>query len=315
VRRSTVIAAGIALYGANHARPVRAQALEKLHDIGPPTEDMTNAYWAVKTGLFARNGLDVELTPAANGTAALTAMIGGSYEICRASVPALFAAHLREIPVVIVAPALLARASDPFARLQVAPDSTVKTGSDLNGKTIGAPALNDLNCLATKAWVDKTGGNWRSLRFVEIPNSAMEAAIVSKRVDAAILQQPQLALSLSNGTTKTVGNGWAAIAPTFLAGAYAARIDWANAHADTLHKFNRVLTEATNYVNTHQKETEPLVAELTKLDLSAVAKMPRGFNAPTVEAAQLQPFIDASARYEHIARAFPAREVIWEGLR
>ena len=43
------------------------------------------------------------------------------------------------------------RRRNPLSLLQIAPDAAYKTGSDLNGKTIGTPALNDLNNLLTAA--------------------------------------------------------------------------------------------------------------------------------------------------------------------
>ena len=290
-----------------------AQGAEKLQVAGPPTEDSTNVLYGIKSGLFGRAGLDVEMISTSSGTAAVTAMVAGTYPIAKTSLLALFNAHLRGIGVVIVAPELLYLARSRFALLQTAPDAPYRTGADLNGKTIGVPALNDLNTLATRAWVDKNGGDWKSLKFTEIPNSAMEPAIVQKRVDAAILQQPQLDNSLSAGTTRTLGDGWGAIAPTFLAGAYVARLDWVSQHADAIRKYNRALAEATTYVNAHPNETAPLVVELTKIEMPVVAKMIRSTNATTLDTALIQPFIDAAAKYETIPRAFPARDLTWNG--
>jgi NitT/TauT family transport system substrate-binding protein len=291
----------------------RAQAPEKLRAAGPPTEDATNIYYAVKNGLFARAGLDVEMVNTSSGTAATTAMIAGTYEIARTSILPLLAAYLRNIQVAIVAPELLTVASNPFALLQIAPDAPYRSGADLNGKTIGVPALNDQNSLATRCWVDRNGGDWRSLKFTEIPNSALEAAIAQHRVDAAILQQPALDVSLNAGTTKTLGNAYNAIASTYMSGAYVARSDWAAQHADALRRFNRVLGEATAYVNGHRQETAPLVVELTKIELATALKMHRAINATTLDAGLVQPLIDAAARYEHLPRSFPAREIMWSG--
>jgi NitT/TauT family transport system substrate-binding protein len=307
--------AATSLLALGSLRPARAQALDVIKSAGQLTEDITNIFWAVKTGLFQRNGIDLQLVGTNSGSAAMAAVVTGSYEMARVGIPASFPAHLRGIPIVIVAPGLLARSSNPFSLLQTANDAPYKTGADLNGKTLGTPAIGDLNTLAVKAWVDKNGGDWRSLKFVEIPNSAMEAAIVQKRVDAGVIQSPQLAQSLQAKTTRTLGDAWGAIAPTFMAGAYFARTDWANAHGDLIRRYNKVYTEASNYVNTHYKETEPLVAELTKMELANVSKIPRGFNAPTMDVSLIQPLIDASAKFEHIPRGFPARDLVWEGFR
>jgi NitT/TauT family transport system substrate-binding protein len=309
---STLALSSVALL-ASSLRAGAQGAPEKLRIAGPPTEDSTNLFYAIKTGMFTRGGLDVEMISTSSGTAATAAVISGTYEIAKTSLMALFTAHLRGIPIVIVAPELLHQARSPFALLQVAPDSTLRTGSDLNGKIIGVPALNDLNSLATKAWVDKNGGDWKSLKFVEIPNSAMEAALTQKRVDAAILQTPQLDASLSAGTTKTIGDGWSAIAPSFMAGAYVARGDWAAQHGEAVRRFNRVYAEATSYVNTHHAETVQYVVELTKIEVANAGKIRRSQNGTALDVALVQPFIDAAAKYETISRGFPARELFWNG--
>jgi NitT/TauT family transport system substrate-binding protein len=301
---------GLAVLGT--ARSVQAQgALEKLRVAGPPTEDATNLFYAVKTGIPQRNGLDIEMIGTASGTAATTAVIGGTYEIARTSLLPVITAHLRGIPVVIVGPDNIYTTRNPFSLLQVAPDATFRTAADLNGKTIGTPALNDFNMLATRTWVDKNGGDWKSLKFVEIPNSALEAAITQKRVDAAILQTAQLDASLAAGTTKTFADALAAISPQFLSGVYIARREWAAQHTEALRRFNRVLNEGSAYVNTHAAETVPLVVELTKIEVTTATKMHRTINGTSVEAAQLQAIIDAAAKYDQIPRAFSAREIIY----
>jgi NitT/TauT family transport system substrate-binding protein len=159
----TAALAPLALLGGT--RPVRA-ALDPLQIAGVPSEDMTDCYYAVKTGMFARNGLDVTLEATSSGAAATAAVVSGTYPIGKSSLLALMSAHLQGIPLVAVAPAILNEPQNPRSLLQIAPDSPYKTGADLNGKTIGVPALGDATSVAIRAWVDKTGGDWHSLKFV-----------------------------------------------------------------------------------------------------------------------------------------------------
>ena len=314
MRRSTAVSSLAALAAAAMARPAWAQAAEKLQVCGTYTEDMTNIFFGVKTGLFTKEGLNVELIATATGAAATTAVIAGTYDIAKTSTLVVFAAHLHDIPIVIVAPELLNEPRRPFAMLQVAPDSTIKTGADLNGKTIGVTALNDLNTLATRAWVDKNGGDWKSLKFVEIPNSATEAAIAQHRVDAAVLQSPQLDASLSTGTTKSIGDAWSAIVQNFMVGIYVARKPWAEQHGDALRRFNRAYAEATRYVNTHPAETASYAAELTKIEPAKMATMRRSQSGTSITPAMLQPVIDAGVKYETLPHGFNARDIFWSGL-
>jgi NitT/TauT family transport system substrate-binding protein len=290
--------------------PARGQTLEKVRVTGPPTEDFTSMYYALKSGAFQRAGLDVEITPSSSGAAGVTAVIGGAYEITRTSLPALLNAHLRGLGMLIVLPANLHDSRAPLALLQIPTDSSVKTGADLNGKTIGVPSIGDLNTISIRAWVDKNGGDWKSLKFVEITNSALEPALVQHRVDAAILQAPHVFSSLTAGTTKTLGDGWGAIAPRFFAGVYVARGDWASAHQATLKKMGPAYLEANLYVNGHPAETAALAAEITKIDTAAMLKMRRVTYGTVTDPAMIQPVIDAAAKYDAIPRAFPAREII-----
>jgi len=311
-RRHAVTTISLAAVACAVPLRARAQAAEHLQLAGPLTEDMTAVYYAVKNGLFGRAGLDVELVNTSSGSAAVTAMIAGTYALAKTSLLSVFSAHLRSIPITIVAPEFTYNARSPFGLLQIASDSPLKNASDLNGKTVGVPALGDLNTLATRAWVDKGGGDWRSLKFVEMPNAVMEAALQQRRIDAAMMQPPQLDSSLAAGTTKTLGDGYGAIAPGFLVGAFVARSDWVAQHADAVRKFARGLAEAGAYVNAHAKETLPLVAELTKIPLAATEKMHRSLNATTpLDPNTVQVLIDATVKYELLPRTFSAREICW----
>ena len=303
-------AAGATLL-ASRPRLASAQApLEKIRIAGPLTEDFVSLYYGIKTGMFSRAGLDVEMVGTSNGSAATEAVVSGTYEMAKSAVTSIIAAHIRGIPLTIVGPQAVYTSKNPFSLLQIAPDAPFKNGTGLNGKVVGVPSLNSIGQLAVRAWVDKNGGDWRSIKFVEIPNSAQVAALTDHRIDAAMLQSPQMDESIGAGTSKTLGDAYGAIAPVFMIAAFIARADWAVAHADTLRRFNTVNAQATTYVNTHALQTAPLVTELTKVTLD-VEKMHRTINATTIDPRVIQALIDSAAKYEITAKSFPAREIIW----
>jgi NitT/TauT family transport system substrate-binding protein len=315
MRRSEAVG-GLALSSLAAALPGRAHAQstpEKIRVAGAQTEDMTNIYYAIKNGMFRRAGLDVELVNVRSGPVATAAVVAGTYEMAKGNLLAVFSAHLRGVPIVVVAPENLYSARYPLSLLQIAADSPYKTGADLNGKTGGVPGLNGITTLSMCAWVDKHGGDWRSLKFVEIPNSVSEAALVQHRVDVVEMQSPQLDASLAAGTTKTLGDGLGSIGPNYMYVGYIARNDWAAQHAEAVRTFNRVLAQATTYVNAHFAETAPLVAELTKIEIANTKDMHRSLNATKLDPKLVQPFLDAAVKYEHIPRAFPARDILWSG--
>lgn len=287
----------------------QAQSLLTIRLGGVPTDDLTPVYWAIKTGMYKKAGLDVQVVPTSSGTAATTAAIAGTYEMGKGSAIASMVAHLRDLPLVITANGAIWDPKVPFNQLLVAADSTIKTGADMNGKTVGVPALNDLNELVTSAWVDKTGGDSKTLKFVEIPNSVAPEALEQHRIDADALQDPQCAAALATGKVKSVTLPYSAISTHFVFGVYFANKDWAAAHPQAVKAFQRITYQSAAYTNTHHAETLDMMAAITKVPLDVLSKMGRVQSATSSDPTLLQPLIDAAAKYKQIPRDFPAKEM------
>lgn len=311
MRRADALATLTLAAAALRARGVVAQTPQKIVVVGPASESQTDMYYAIKTGMFARAGLDVSIVNLSSGAAATTAVITGTYDLGITNVLPIFSAYLRGIPAAMIAPGIINTAAHPFAQLQVAADSPYHTGADLNGKTAASPALGDINSLATHAWIDKNGGDSRTMKFVEVPNVAIEEALVAHRVDAAMLQSPLLDASLQAGRTRSLGYAYGAIASQFMGTGYVGRRDWADQHADAARRFVKTLADASTYVMAHPAETAPLVMEYTKVTVESMRTMHRTQNGLALDPVLVQPVIDVAAKYGTIARAFPARAIIW----
>ncbi len=240
MRRSHFLnAAALAMSAAVFARPAYAAeaGLDPLRLIAIPSDALTPLYYGIQTGIFKKTGIDLQISPAASGTAATTAVIGGEYDMANTSILPVMNAHLRNVPISIVAPQAVYTPDNPFGLLQKAPDTAYKSGADLNGKTVAVSALNDISQLSIAAWVDKNGGDSSTLKFVEIPAAATDAAIAEHRVAAGLLLEPILDQSITAGRTKTLGDAFGAIAPRIMFAAYVSRPDWAAQHGDLLRRF------------------------------------------------------------------------------
>lgn len=313
MQRIDVIKGAAALGAAEVFVPriVRAQTAEKLRLITIAHDSLTPIYYGLQHGAFERAGIDLEIITASSGAVSTQAVVAGTYEIGNSSLLATMAAHLRGIEIAIVAPNSIYTPKNPATLLQVAMDSTAKTGADLNGKIIAASALHDLSDLSIRSWVDKNGGDSKTLQFVEVPNSATEAALVEHRVAAGIINEPLLDISIQAGKTKTLGDALGTIAPTFMYAGFIARLDWANQHGDLLRRFTRVMGTLATYTNAHPAETVEMMAEVTKVPVAVMRKVRRVLCATRLDPAMVQPLIDAAAKYQEIARAFPAKEIFW----
>jgi NitT/TauT family transport system substrate-binding protein len=293
-------------------RVIRAQSAEKIRLITIAHDSLTPIYYGLQHGHFQRAGIDLEIITASSGAVSTQAVVAGTYELGNSSLLATMAAHLRGIEVAIVAPNSIYTPKNPATLLQVAMDSTAKTGADLNGKIVAASALHDLSELSIRSWVDKTGGDAKSLQFVEVPNSATEAALAEHRVAAGIINEPLLDISIQAGKTKTLGDALGTIAPTFMYAGFIARLEWAHQNADLVRRFTRVMGGLASYTNVHPSETVEMMAEVTKVPVPVMQKVRRVLCATRLDPAMVQPLIDAAAKYQQIARGFPAQEIFFK---
>jgi NitT/TauT family transport system substrate-binding protein len=294
-------------------RLARAQALDKLRVAGVPTDDTTPVYYAIRNGLYQKAGLDVEFVPTTSGTLATEAVVSGVYELGKGSPIAFIAAHLRGLPVVAIGNANVWNPKAPFSLMLCASDAPYKTGADLNNLVLSSAALNDTNTLAMNAWIDKNGGDSKTIKWIEVPNSAGATALIEHRSAATMLQEPQLTAALNTGKIRVLAPAYNAISQRLAIAVYFAQKEWASKHADAIDRWVKVTYAAAAFTNNHHRETEAMMSEITKIPLDVFSKISRNTSATSGDPSYLQPMIDAAAKYKQIERTFPAREAYFSG--
>jgi NitT/TauT family transport system substrate-binding protein len=298
-----------------HPAGISGQAtLTTVRVAGVLSDEMTPVLYAQKSGLYAKAGLDVQVISAPSGAAVSSAVLAGSYEIGKSSLVSLMNAHVHGLPLVVIGGSGVYDPKSPYAQMVTAADSPINSAKDLDGKTIGVPSLNDLNVLAADMWLDKNGGDSRTVRYIELPNSTLGAALTEKRADAAVMTYPFLADVLESHTVKPLGAAYSAIANSFLITCWFVSSDWAAKHPDTIHAFIDATDRAALYTNAHHAETAPLIADATKIPLAVITKMPRSVSSTALHLSDIQPLIDGSAKYKLIPQPFSARDLLWNGI-
>jgi len=274
------------------------------------SDDVTPLLWAKTSGMFARAGLDVDIQKFGSGSVAVAAVIGGSLDVARTSLLPLISARNRGIPVQLIAPADLAVPNDDKEAIVVAKDSPVTSGRQLNGATLPIPALHDFNEVATRAWIDANGGDSKTVRFIEVPISSIVPAIEAGRVAGGMVTDPFLQDALAAGRVKVIGRPNEAIAKRYLITAYMATEAFIAAHHDAVVTFAQALAQSGAYVTAHHVETVAAVASFWGITASVISGMKPSPLASSLDPKDIQPLIDAAARYGVIAKPFPAETMI-----
>lgn len=276
---------------------------------GTPDPDVLAIIWGQRNGVFAKYGLNIELQRLENGGAVAAAVVGGSIDIGKANVFSIMTAHLRNIPFTIQSIAAVYSSATPIIGFVVGMNSPITAGKSLNGKTIASQVLGDLLAVVTSVWIDQTGGDSKTVKFVELTPSLMPAAITAGRIDGAVMADPILEQAVRGGDCKIVGRPYDIIGKRFGSACYFCTQDYAAKNADALSRFRRALEESTKYALAHKSEMVPIIVEYTGLKADLVQELPLVI-ASGITTADIQPVIDFAARSKLIANAFPAADLI-----
>jgi NitT/TauT family transport system substrate-binding protein len=283
--------------------------LTTIRLVGPPNDDFVPALYAQQAGLFRAAGMRVQIESVRSGALAVTAVTAGAADIGMTDLIPLISAHVRGVPVVMIAPSGMYLANNPESGLIVPKNSPIRSAKDLDGKTVSAPGLRGISYLGTRVWSDKNGGNSETIRWVELSSSTAASALDSARIDGATVPNPFFPVDVATGRYRVVADYVAAIAPRVLQTGWFTTTSYTAQHRAAVEAFVRVIQHAGEYTNQHHEETVSLLARLSALDPAAIRHMNRSIAGTTLSADEVQPLIDAAAKYHLIDNNFPAQEL------
>jgi NitT/TauT family transport system substrate-binding protein len=314
MRSLSVAAASVALLAfavGAVALPAPAQQAPLVHVrfAGTPNDDMTTVVYAQQTGMFRKAGLDVEIEKTTSGSAVATGVAGGAYDVGKASISSIFDAHQRGVPFTVVAPAGIYTSKEPYGGMLVAKSATLHNGKDVEGKTFSVASLSSIGRVAMAAWTDTNGGDVNAVKFVELPFTAVGAAIEQQRIAGGEIGQPMQTENLATGRYQFLP-AYSAIAPEFYVSVFFTTKTFSEKHPEAVAALAKVLYEAARFANAHPDASVKMMADYTGVPLATMQKIPRVLFATDLKLAEIQPAIDAAAKYGTLKHGFPARELI-----
>ncbi len=266
--------------------------------------------YAIALGAFKREGLDVTMTGTGGGGAMLAAVAGGSAEVAFSNVVSAVAAIQHGLPVMILTPAVLFTSKAPDILLVKAKGSPLKSGGDLAGKIVGVPTLDGELQLGAALWIAKSGGDPKTVHFVEVPSSSMGAVLKTGRIDAAMMAEPYLAEARSD--VEELGDALGAISPLFINSVFVASKPWVASHPEAAKRFVRIMMQTARWANAHHAETAAILAPLANVDAATFNSVTRNTYADALDPALLQPAIDAAFKFGILKQSTDMRTLVAE---
>jgi len=292
-------------------RTVRAADPTSLQIGTMPTDGSAQPFYGLDRNFFKDAGFDVKLTVLNNTASLASAVASGALEIGFGSVIPLAQAHLRGLNFRVIAPATIYNGTTPVNVIMVGKNSTVKTAADLNGQTVAVNGLRDLTQYEMQAFIDKNGGDVKSVKLIETPFSEMAVALDTGRVAAGILAEPFWTAALD--TCRVLGNGSAAVGNHYMVTGWFASTDWLAKNGDTAKRLQAVMLQIARWANANRAESQTIVPKYTKITPEVAARMVRAVIGETKpDPALIQPVIDVAVKYGGM-QSLPASELIWQG--
>lgn len=270
------------------------------------------ATFANRVGIFAQNGLSVDVSVLANAGTVAAAVASGALDIGMGSIGQLAGARENGLPFYLFAPGAQFNAKAPPSELRIATSSTLKSARDLNGKTIAIDNLRGLPQISADTWIQKNGGDASTIKYIEIPFPTMAAALQAGRVDAAVIAEP--ALTGAKGSTKFLANTLEAIAPSFFISVWFATKSWLDQNVATAHRFAVAIDQAARWANSHHAESAPMLEAMTKVTHEVAITMNRAYFGTRLDPKLLDPVLILAQRYGLTKAVITGTSLIYPGF-
>jgi NitT/TauT family transport system substrate-binding protein len=306
-RRTALGLVGAASLGALTARPARAADAIRL--AAPALDATALMFYANDQNFFKNAGLAVELQAMANGEAVTLAVAGGAIDIGCSEAVSLILAYHKGIPITLIAAGGLQTLKSPTGILFARNDLKATTGADFNGKTMAVVGLNGFAQYGTQNWIDKNGGDSKTVKFVQFAGAQIGVALQDGRVDGAFVPEPFV--SAVKKVARPVANSMGAIAPQFVSSAHFTTVPYAKAHEADIRKFQAALSKAADWSNANPDQTALVIERVARVAPEVVSASVRAHYGAALDSASVQPLIDIAAKYGGFP-SFPASEIIFK---
>ncbi len=279
-----------------------------------PIADCLQIYVAEAMGYFQQEGISIQKRPMKGGTAIAPAVESGDIQVGWSNTVSIIIAHTKGFDFTFLTPgALEVEGGHRTHSLLVPSNSPIKQIGELAGKVVAINTLGNVNELSITALAERYGIDMKTIRLVEIPFPDMEAALKNNSVDAALVAEPFVTLSVMHGSAKVLeASAHKAFGDKFMIASWFAKKSWAEKNPAKAAGFTRAIAKASEYITNNPKEVSGHLLSATKLSADLVGKISLPAFSATFDLADMQKLIDMAAKHKFIGAAFPAREIVYQ---
>lgn len=268
--------------GPGHTDKVKVGAI--------PIVDVAPLHLGKEKGFFKEQGIELEVVNTTGGAAAVPGVVSGEFDFAFGNVVSLIAARSKGLPLTAIASgnSSTGKPGADFGGVVVPPDSPITNAAGLAGKTIAINNLNNISDTTVRASIRKAGGDPSNVKWVELPFPDMAAAVMGKRVEAAMIVEPFFTIAQNQGA-RVVASNFADATPNMTVAAYFTTEKTVKEKADLTKRFTAAIEKSLRYAQEHPDEARKVLLTYTKIDAAVAEKItlpawPAEINRESVQA-------------------------------
>ena len=268
--RRLILAAAASALAFAAAVPADADPF-KLKIACTATSDCASAMVARDEGIFAKHGLDADVSLIAINTTIPPAIVSNSIQIGGPTATVFLQAVDGGLDLVAVAGASVMDPVSAGAVAAVARNGvTINDAKDFVGKKVGAPGIGAFLHVLFVKWLIEKGVDPKTVNFVEVTFPTQSDALKSGSVDAVLTGEPLI--------TRIKNAGTGAVAVRYLLDlnrtdpilSYVSTRAFAEQHPDVIKAFRESIEEGAKIVNSDRDKASKSISKFTKMPIELV---------------------------------------------
>jgi NitT/TauT family transport system substrate-binding protein len=222
-------------------------------------------------GIFAKNGLDADVSLIAINTTIPPAIVSDSIQIGGPTATVFLQAVDGGLDLVAVEGASV---MDPVSSGLVGAVArngvAINDPKDFVGKKVGAPGIGAFLHVLFVKWLIEKGVDPKSVNFVEVTFPTQSDALKSGSVDAVLTAEPFITRMKNAGTGTVVARYVQDLGRTEPIISYASTRAFAEQHPDVIKAFRASIEEAAKIVNSDRDKASESISKFTKMPIDLV---------------------------------------------
>jgi NitT/TauT family transport system substrate-binding protein len=229
-----------------------------------PSVDSAGFFVALHDGLFAKQGLKVNYTPAVSSDVVIGQQLAGKFDITGGNYVSYIQHYVdQHQPLEVIAEGSVMQQGTQA--IYTMPDSKIKTLTELKGHVLGINAPLNINYLLAASVLTQNGIKLTQVRFpsAPIPFPKMAAELAAGKIDAAAMPEPfATAAEQQYGAVELADLNQGATEQFPIQG-YVVTKSWAQQNPGTLRAFITALSQGQELADTSRSSVEKAMEALS----------------------------------------------------